>query len=209
MNKRIIKIASYVEPYDKVIDVGCDMALLGEYLAKKNIFSVSSDIRRNIIENASKRIEKLELNKYIKFIVTDGLDNTESEEFDTVVLSGMGTYTILKILERSIKKYKKIIIISNNNHDILRVKMLELGYCIKEEEIIFDKNKFYNLILFIPGKSVYTTEEIIIGKNHKNIELLNKKLLIDLKKYKKIYKKNKDNYIKENINIIEKRLGSH
>lgn len=44
--------------------------------------------------------------------------------------------------------FNKIITISNNNHDILRSEMIKLGYYIKEEEIIKDKSKYYNLIVF-------------------------------------------------------------
>lgn len=209
MNKRIQLILSYINKYDNIMDVGCDQAILSEYLAKKNIFSIASDIRKNIIESASKRIKNLNLDKYVKFIVTDGLENTQSENIDTLVLSGMGSYTILKILKNSKKKYKKIITVSNNNHDILRSNMLSLGYKIKFEEIIFDKNKFYNLIVFIPGTVKYSNKDLLVGKNHKNIDLLNEKLKMELKKYKKIYVNSKNKVINKKIKVIEKMLKYH
>lgn len=208
MNKRIKAIAALINSEDKVADIGCDQALLSEILAKKNIYSVASDIKENIVSNAKLRIKKLKLDKYIQFIVSDGLEKIP-EEVDTLVLSGMGTYNILSILEKSKKSYKKIITISNNNHDILRINLLKLSYKVSLEEIILDKNKFYNLIVFIPGKLKYNKEDLLIGINHIDKKLLNKKLKNDLKKYKIIYNVTKNKVIKHKINIIEKILKCH
>lgn len=207
MNKRIKTIFKYINLDDLVADVGCDQALLSEMLAKNNICSVASDIKENIIMNAMKRIN-VNLSKYIIFVVGDGLENIPNN-VDTLILSGMGTHTILKILGKSNKKYKKIITISNNNHDILRKEMLNLNYKIDKEEIIFEKNKFYNLILFIPGKDKYSREEVFLGKNHQNIELLKSKLKFELYKAKKIYKLSNNTKIFKKINLIEKKLKNY
>ena len=97
MNKRIKTISSYINEDDKVADIGCDQALLSELLAKRKIYSVASDIKENIVLNAKKRLENLNLDNYVNFIISDGLDNIPND-IDALVLSGMGTYTILKII---------------------------------------------------------------------------------------------------------------
>lgn len=204
MSKRINRIFSYISSEDFVADIGCDQALLSQLLAKNKIYSIASDIKENIILSAQKRINK-ELTNYISFVVGDGIENI-SDDVDTLVLSGMGTYTILKILGKSKKQYKKIITISNNNHDILREKMLKLNYKVDKEEIIFEKNKFYNLIVFVPGIINYSKEELLLGKNHQNTELLRRKLEFELNKYKKIYDLSTNKNILNNIKIIEKKL---
>ena len=208
MNKRIEIISNYINETDKIADIGCDQALLSEVLAKRNIYSIASDIKKTIVDSAQKRIGDLNLSEYVKFIVSDGVKKID-DSVDTVVLSGMGTYTILKILKDSNKQYKKVITISNNNHDILRTKMLELGYEIDKEEIIYEKSKFYNLILFKIGYCEYSEEEVLFGKNHQNSELFIKKIEYDLNKYKKIYKLNKSKDTYRKIEIIEKRLECH
>ncbi len=207
MNKRIEKISSYINSEDLVADIGCDQALLSIELAKKEMYSVASDIKENIILNAQKRINK-NISKYITFVIGDGVENIPNN-IDTLVLSGMGTFTILKILSKSKKIYKKIITISNNNHDVFRQEMLKLNYKIDKEEIIFERKKFYNLIVFIPGKEKYSKEEILLGKNHQNSELLKRKLEIELDKTKAIYKLCEDKNILNKINIIEKKLKSY
>lgn len=208
MNKRIKIISSYINEDDKVADIGCDQALLSELLAKRKMYSVASDIKENIVLNAKKRLENLNLDNYVNFIISDGLDNIPND-IDTLVLSGMGTYTILKIISKSKKQYKKVITISNNNNDILRAKMLDFGYKILLEEIIYDKNKYYNLIVFIPGEYKYTKEELLFGVNHKNEELFIKKLKFDLNKYKEIYDKSKEKNILDIIKTIEKKLKNY
>ena len=198
---RLEAINNRISLNDIVLDVGCDTALLGGMLAKRGIHSYASDIKENIVKNAYEKACNDKVDKYITFIVSDGLDNVKVDEINTLVFAGMGTYTILKILERTDKKFEKIITISNNNHDILRVNMNKLGYSIKEEEIIKENGKYYNLIEFKIGTSVYTKEEILIGKNHKNIELLMEKNNYLLTKYKDFYDKSES--IKELVNVIK------
>ena len=64
MNKRIERISSYIFEDDLVADIGCDQALLSEILAKRNIYSVASDIKESIVINAKNRLKELKLDKY-------------------------------------------------------------------------------------------------------------------------------------------------
>ncbi len=203
MNKRIKTIASYINKSDLVADIGCDQALLSIHLAFNGISSIASDIRVNIIEKCKEKITKLNLEDFIKLRVGDGIEKINSDEADTLILSGMGTYTILKIIENSESKFKKIITISNNNHKILRERMHKLGYKILLEEIIYEKKKYYNLIIFIPGNTKYTLSELNIGKNHQNKSILKKYNEELINKYTKIYEKSNDVNIKELIEIIK------
>lgn len=181
---RLEKISSYISDNEKVLDVGCDQALLSKILAKKNIYSIASDLRPNIIENAKKNLTPLE-KEYITFSVSNGVPTILNEEY-TLVLSGMGAHTILDILKNSNYRFNKIITISNNNNDILRTEMSKLNYYVLEEEIIKEKGKFYNLIVFDNVKRDYSKEQILVGINHKNKELLKEKNDYLIKKYTSI-----------------------
>lgn len=181
---RLEKISSYISDNEKVLDVGCDQALLSKILAKRKIYSIASDLRPNIIENAKKNLTPLE-KEYITFSVSDGVPTILNEEY-TLVLSGMGAHTILDILKNSNYRFNKIITISNNNHDILRTEMSKLNYYVLEEEIIKEKGKFYNLIVFDNVKRDYSKEQILVGINHKNKELLKEKNDYLIKKYTSI-----------------------
>ncbi len=202
MTKRIARISSYIEDDEKVIDVGCDSCLLSIMLAKRGIYSVASDLRENIIENAKEKIDD-NLKKYITFRVGDGITLKESENNYTLVLAGMGTYLMVNILKNTTKTFKKIITISNNNHDILRKEFLHLGYIVETEEIIKEKNKFYNLIIFTRGNKKYSEKDLIIGLNHQNIPLLKEKNKELIKKYQNIINKINDS---EKIKELERTI---
>ncbi len=198
---RLEKISSYIKNNEKVLDVGCDKAHLSRILAKREIYSVASDIKNHII-NEAMNLTSTDLKKYITFKVGNGI-TIENEKDYTLVLSGMGTYTILNIIKNSKKEFKKIITISNNNHDILRIGMLNYGYVIKCEEIIKEKDKYYNLIVFIKGNKKYSEEEILFGCNHKNIKLLKERNEYLIQKYKKILESTKKEELVNKVNILE------
>ena len=189
---RIETIYSLIDKNDKVVDVGCDQEKLGIMLAKTNIKSIASDISVNVINRAKEDINKLGLSEYIDLRVSNGLSNIKNGEADTLVLSGMGTHTILEILNNTNLRFKKIITISNNYHDILRTKMNDLNYKIDKEIIIKENNKYYNLIEFIEGNNNLTRKEILLGKNHEDTSLYNEYLDYLRNKYINIKKQSQD-----------------
>ena len=201
---RIETIYSLIDKKDKVVDVGCDQAKLGIMLAKTNIKSIASDISINVINRAKEDINKLGLTKYIDLRVSNGLSNIKNGEADTLVLSGMGTHTILEILNNTDLRFKKIITISNNYHDILRTKMNDLNYKIDKEIIIKENNKYYNLIEFTKGNNNLTRKEILLGKNHIDTSLYNEYLDYLRNKYINIKKQsqNKNDKIDEMLKYI-------
>ena len=205
---RIEAIYSFIDLKDRVVDVGCDQAKLGILLAKRNQKSIASDISPKVIERASLDIRKLGLDNLIDLRVSNGLQNIKEKEADTLVLSGMGTHTILEILNSTKIKFNKIITISNNYHDILRNKMNELNYKVDKELIIKENNKYYNLILFTKGIKKYSQKELLLGLNQVDNELYKEYLNHLLNKYKIIKKssKNKNIKIDEMITLIESTI---
>ena len=168
---RIETIYSLIDKNDKVVDVGCDQAKLGIMLAKTNIKSIASDISINVINRAKEDINKLGLSEYIDLRVSNGLSNIKNDEADTLVLSGMGTHTILEILNNTNLRFKKIITISNNYHDILRTKMNDLNYKIDKEIIIKENNKY--LVAANQSKSDNTILKLYSENNISTIDNIN------------------------------------
>ena len=134
LSKRLQVLADFVESSDYVVDIGCDHGLLSIYLKenKKCMNIIASDINENALKNAVINIKKRNLN--IETVLSDGLEKIDIEKVNTIIISGMGTSTILHILEDKdkLKGINKIIIQSNNNHDILRFKLNEIGYYLDE-----------------------------------------------------------------------------
>ena len=199
---RLNVISSYISEGDKVIDVGCDMALLSKLLAKRNIYSIASDINQNIINRAYDSTSDY-LKKYIDFRVGNGITLKNNEINFIVVISGMGTHNILNIIKNDKNDYKKIITLSNNKYYELRKGMSSLGYKIIEEEIIKERNKYYNLIVFTKGISKLSEEDLIIGISHNNKALLKEYNEFLIKKYYEILNKYNNEKLVNVINILK------
>ena len=97
-SERIKALAKEVSENDTVIDVGCDHGYLSIYLKQNNLCKevYASDISENALNSARKNFQKYNLD--IKTYVSNGFKDIPVS-FDTAVIAGMGTNTILKILE--------------------------------------------------------------------------------------------------------------
>ena len=70
LSKRLKKIADYIPENSRIVDIGCDHALLDIYLVqtKKTNQIIASDINPNALKNAKKNIKKYNLEDKIKTI---------------------------------------------------------------------------------------------------------------------------------------------
>lgn len=194
ISKRLEKIANFVEDNSSLVDIGCDHGLLDIYLVqnRKNIKVIASDINKNALSNAIKNIEKYRLSDVIKTVISNGLDNIDVKDLDTIIISGMGTHTIVGILYNNMRKLKKIntlVIQSNNDIDFLRYKVCKLGYKIVEEDLVKDAGIIYTVIKFKKGFSFYTKKQLYFGPclMKENNELFIEKNKLELKKMEKFY----------------------
>ena len=212
ISKRLKSLGNMVFETNRVIDVGCDHALLDIYLAaklKKTKF-LATDISKNAIQNAIKNIRDNNLESRIDVLVTDGLEGISISKNDMIIISGMGTNTIIKIISSRLKEINNLLIQSNRDLETLRKFMFENNFVIKDEKIFFD-NYYYVFILFTKGIKKYTAEDVWLGPI---IKKSNNKIYFEylLKKYKKILSGIPDNDKKDDIlnrvrtltNLIEK-----
>ena len=165
LSLRLKAIVKFVEKKDKLVDVGCDHGLLSIYLIENELVSkvIASDINQNALNSAINNIKKRNLN--IETILSDGIKDINMKGINTLVISGMGTSTILHILEDSnkLKNVKKLIIQSNNDHELLRSELNGRGYYLVEEEYTFDKGKWYITCKFIKIDKINNIEEVKYG----------------------------------------------
>lgn len=165
ISKRLKSLAGLVTLDDKVADIGCDHALLDVYMIKNNITKkvLIADISENALENGIKNVKKYHLDDKITAKCGNGLD-VITDEIDTVIISGMGASTIIKILSSNkLKQIKKLIIESNNDHFLLRKFLINNGFYISHEAVIYDNGKYYINIMFQRGFKKYSKKELIYG----------------------------------------------
>ncbi len=192
LSKRLASIASNIDKEDKVVDIGCDHGYLSIYLkaVNGNKVVIATDINENALNMAKKNINKNSI--LIETRLGNGLDVIKHNEVDTIIISGMGGNTILNILKKNKLKYiKKIVIQSNTDIPLIRKYINKLGYTIKNEQLIIDKNIYYIIITFTKGRHKYTKKELYFGPIllKENNDLFNEKKAIELNKLEEILKK--------------------
>lgn len=182
LSKRLHSIADMIPSDSRVIDVGCDHALLSIYLEKeKNCTCIATDINDNALESA--RINKKKYNSNIEIVLTDGINNIDIKSDDYIVIAGMGTTTINHILDNKILS-NNLVLASNNQIFELRKIVTSLGYKIQDEKYICDHQKKYVIINFIKGKKKYSSIDMRYGpilKNNSEYLIYELEKLFDIK----------------------------
>lgn len=194
-SERIKALAKEISEKDVVLDVGCDHGYLSIYLKQNNLCKevYASDISENALNYAKNNFKKYNLD--IKNYVSDGFENIPVS-FDTAVIAGMGTSTILKIISHE-KTPNKLVLASNNEYYRLRKTLNKMGYKIVDEKAIYENNHYYIILLCIKSKQKLSWKELKFGISNddeyytyllnKNIELIKK---VPFKKKIKLYYEN-------------------
>ena len=196
LSGRLLAVATLVDVGCKVIDVGCDHAYLDIYLTlNNNNECIATDINENALNRAISNIKKYNLSDKIKTKLTDGLKDIKINSSDNIVISGMGTHTILDILSTN-NLSDNLIISSNNDIEILRREVIKLGFYIDSEIFIIDKKKQYIIIKFLKGTKKYKNIDYEIGPILKYNAMYKKHLI---NKYTEILNKIKKTKVKDRI----------
>ena len=167
ISDRLKELSTFVDENDKLIDIGCDHALLDIYLCDeyKNLKVIASDVHEGALKSAEKNIEKFKMNDRIDLRLGDGLTIVNADEIDSILIAGMGFNTIKRILSNDTKmtNVKKIVIQSNTDVVKLRKFVIRLGFKITRELLVKDNDIIYTIIEFKPGSEKYSYEEIYFG----------------------------------------------
>jgi tRNA (adenine22-N1)-methyltransferase len=166
IDNRITFLASLAKDSNTLLDVGCDHGLTTikalKYFNVKN--AIASDINPGPLKMAKYNIIKEGLIDRCKIILSDGLKNI-NDDFDTLIISGMGGLLINKILIESFDKIKnkKLIIQPNNEREDVRSYLTQNGFFIENEYAFYDKDIYYEIIIFNPGNKTYNEDELLYG----------------------------------------------
>lgn len=167
ISNRLKSLCKYVEKGDKIIDIGCDHALLDIYLVKNEYSDhlIVSDIHEGALTAGITNIQKNNLDKKIDARLGSGLEVLNAnDQINTILISGMGTSTILNILNNPyLSNINKLILQSNNDHYELRRKIANLGFFISDEEYFIDNKKNYINIVFKRGNKKYSNRQLRYG----------------------------------------------
>lgn len=167
LNQRLSMVAEFVDENTSVIDVGCDHALLSIFISqnKKTLKVIASDIKEGPLVHAKENIKKYNLEDKIKVKLGSGIETIE-EDINTIIICGMGGLNMIGILKYNKEKYKNvdtIILSPNTDTDKVRKEICKLGFYIKDEKLVKEKNIIYPVIRFERGKKRYSYSDYLYG----------------------------------------------
>ncbi len=152
-----------------VIDVGTDHAYIPIHLIQTGqaVRCLATDINLGPLKKAEKNIKAKRIDN-IRLKQTNGLEGVTKKDGDVVMISGMGGYLIIDILERAselLKSIDRLILQPQQDIDKVRKYLHKIGFKIETEDFVIDDEKYYTVIVAKHGEEAYDKEyEYIYGK---------------------------------------------
>ena len=163
ISNRIKEIAKLIDNTSSFTDIGCDhgyLALEARKNGNENLI-ICSDNKIGPLNNAESNLKNYD---NILFVLSEGAKEIDVQT-DIAVLAGMGYSTAKNIITESLdffRKCKKIIIQVNQDVSSLRKWLMENGFKIIDEKIVFEY-KYYQILVVENGEMKLTEEQILFG----------------------------------------------
>ena len=217
---RLEEIINLVEDNSIVADIGTDHGIVPYELIKSNKAKkvIASDISEKSLDKLREKLDYLDEPEKIILDVSDGLDNLNEYQVDTIIISGMGVNLIVDILNKNIDVAKSancLILGANNSLSVLRKFLHDNSFEIIEEVDLFENDKYYQIIKIKVGKQLFSNDyeyefgKFLIDNKSENLkqyikqQIENKKTILS-----NISEKDSDNVKNaiDNINVEIKEL---
>lgn len=205
LSKRLQAVAELVGCHDVVADVGTDHGYIPIYLLKqgkcKRAFAM--DVNEGPLLRAKEHLDAYGLQNQVELRLSDGVKKLSIGECDCVVIAGMGGGLTIKILEEGkdiFQNLNEFVLQPQSEIGKVRKYLLESGYCIVDEDMIFEDGKFYPMMKVIKEESSpYQECELKYGKHL----LVQRHPILKLFLEKEFHKKRKI------LDMLEQQQGSH
>ncbi len=148
LTKRLQAIADMVRQGSIPVDVGTDHGYIPVYLVENEICksAVACDINEKPLNSCRMLVSQTGLNDKIKCVLSNGLQGID-ENFDTVIIAGMGGELIADILTNANNITSKEIILNPMTHpEIARKWLFDNGFKILNDVIVADGRHHYSVI---------------------------------------------------------------
>lgn len=162
LSNRLKKIAELVDFGATVIDVGTDHGYVPNFLCEKKISRdiIATDISKNSLEKSIELTRERNNEKYIRNILANGI---VKENRDNIIIAGLGGIQIAEIILNSIeiaRSAKKLILQPMQKTNILCRELNNMGFEIIDEEIIFEDDRYFEIILARYSGQIKKLEEV-------------------------------------------------
>ena len=151
LSERLRTVAAMVTRGNVVCDVGCDHGFTAIYLVQQGICprALAMDLREGPLSAAGEHIAACGLEEQIETRLSDGLHKYRMGEADTLICAGMGGGLMMRILAKEREKtdsFRELVLQPQSELQQFRRFLRENGYRIRDEEILQEEGKFYQVI---------------------------------------------------------------
>lgn len=157
ISERLKTVASCVNSGSFVIDIGCDHCLTSIYLVNTNVASeiLAIDNKKGPLEGAKLNVSKFGCANEITLLLSDGLSEVMEEMLTTIfpitiLMSGIGGGLACQILNNRkdiVSKASQLVIQAQSELFKVRETIIELGFTIVKERMVYEDNKYYTIIV--------------------------------------------------------------
>jgi tRNA (adenine22-N1)-methyltransferase len=218
-------VVGLVQPCDSMADIGCDHGYVAIELVKSNICRrvIAMDINKGPLERAYVNIREHGLNEAIETRLSNGTKALKPGEAEGIICAGMGGKLVISILDDGrelVSNMKQLILQPQSEIDEVRLYLRENGFCIEDEDMVFEDGKYYPMMRVIKNNACYTEKSVhkriydtygqhLLEKSHpilKQYLLWQRGGLEDIRK-NLISQENKTQRQQERVREIDEQLG--
>ncbi len=176
LSARMTALAGMVTGGSRLADVGCDHGYLPIWLCQEGRIpsAIAMDVKPGPLSRAEEHIREYGLDGRIETRLSDGLTALGENEADTVLIAGMGGMLMRRILtDRPIPESVTELVLQPQS-DIAEVRrcVREIGFCIVDEDMVYEDGKYYPMMKCGRGASPEYTEledefgPVLLAKGH-------------------------------------------
>lgn len=147
LSKRLSAVADLVKKDSVIADIGTDHGYIPVYLYKAGVIkgAVAADVNEKPLSSCEALVMQEELSAVIKTRLSNGLDHILPDEYDTVIIAGMGGELIADILSRADVRDKHIIVNPMTHPETARKYLYDNGFDINNDIIVKDGRHYYSV----------------------------------------------------------------
>ncbi|WP_078413800.1 tRNA (adenine(22)-N(1))-methyltransferase [Priestia abyssalis] len=159
LSKRLEEVVKLIPSNAAIADIGSDHAYLPCYAYLKGFIksAIAGEITDGPFQSAVQQVRKTGLEQVIEVRKGDGLEVISPNEVDCITIAGMGGTLIRTILEEGKNKLEgvqRLVLQPNIGAKTLREWLLEHSWEIKEEKILEEDGRIYEIIAAEQGEAL-------------------------------------------------------
>lgn len=168
IDKRLNAILSVIPQCKTLADVGTDhglLCLLALNCGKVNKV-IPTDISAKSLKKAINLLSEEGFDEVADFRCGDGFNVLSPTEADVIVVSGMGGREISGMLDCAKNFTSRLVLSPQSDVSLVRLKLVDIGYKIEKDFVVYSQGKFYDIISAQRGKDQLSEEECEFGRTN-------------------------------------------